>query len=349
MESNESEPATPFSSERALAALGLTADALCDALLATLERSKLPLSIKEVASGSYLFVNQAYAALFGRSAAEIAGLADADLMEAGQSAGLRAAEQAAAASEVPQQTEHRLERAGARREFSVCRKRIAADAAAPGRRLVLAIWTELTEQRHTDAQLQRALQQIEADQRSRGGEAPAPENPIGNGLRDSETGLYPRAHFDDQLRREIDLSAREHREFALVSIMLDPRTEPVAALGAAARTRILEALGRLLRSNTRAMDTSCRLGDERFAVLLSGVGLATAHSRMEGLRRQCATQIVMFEGQELAFSVSMGVASFPHTATSQEELLGASETALAEARRRGGNVVTLASIRFDSA
>jgi GGDEF domain-containing protein len=68
---------------------------------------------------------------------------------------------------------------------------------------------------------------------------------------------------------------------------------------------------------------------------------------MEGLRRQCATQIVMHEARELGFTVSMGVASFPHTAHSQDELVDACEQALTEARRRGGNHVTLASIRFE--
>jgi len=86
-----------------------------------------------------------------------------------------------------------------------------------------------------------------------------------------------------------------------------------------------------------------------FAILLSGVGLATAHSRMEGLRRQCATQIVVLDGKDLGFTVSMGVASFPHTAHSQEELMQAADLALQEAQRRGGNHVTLASIRFDAA
>jgi diguanylate cyclase (GGDEF)-like protein len=95
------------------------------------------------------------------------------------------------------------------------------------------------------------------------------------------------------------------------------------------------------------MDASCRFGERRFAVLLSGVGLATAHARMEGLRRQCATQIVVLEGQELGFTVSMGVASFPHTAHSLDELLNACEATLREAKRRKGNTVTLASIRFD--
>ena len=95
------------------------------------------------------------------------------------------------------------------------------------------------------------------------------------------------------------------------------------------------------------MDASCRIDEDRFAVLLSGVGLATAHSRMEGLRRQCATQIVVLDGQELGFTVSMGVASFPHTAHSEAELFQASDTALREAHKRGGNHVALASIQFE--
>jgi diguanylate cyclase (GGDEF)-like protein len=122
----------------------------------------------------------------------------------------------------------------------------------------------------------------------------------------------------------------------------------VLELGPAAQGRILEALGRLLRGNTRAMDASCRLDERLFGVLLSGVGLATAHARMEGLRRQCVSQIVVLNGQDLSFSVSMGVASFPHTAASQQDLLSACEGALAEARRRGGNHLTLASIRFEA-
>ncbi len=151
------------------------------------------------------------------------------------------------------------------------------------------------------------------------------------------------------MRREVDLSTREHREFAIVFLEVDPPGERVLALAETGQHRILQAMGRLLRGGTRAMDASCRYDDSRFAVLLSGVGLATAHARMEGLRRKCATQIVVHEGQELGFTVSVGVASFPHTAHTQDTLLVACESALDEARRRGGNHVTLAAIRFDTA
>ena len=192
---------------------------------------------------------------------------------------------------------------------------------------------------------QTALEQLEQQQKAN----VALRREMGDtSLRDQATGLSSSAHFEEQMRREVDLSMREHREFALVYMELDPAGEKARAFGERAVERVHEAMGRLLRGNTRAMDASCRIDDRRFAVLLSGVGLATAHSRMEGLRRQCATQIIALDGQELGFTVSVGVASFPHTAQTQEGVIAACEAALAQARQRGGNAVALASIRFVS-
>ena len=325
------------------AALGATPAGLAGGLLEMLDRLDALVCIKEVATGAYVHANARMAQLFGRSAADMLGARDAELMEPAQATTIRAAEQAALALAVPTASELRLERGGQRREFNVSRVGLArSDGGAP--RHVLSVWAELTSAHQRDLQLQQALKQLEQQQVAVEAQRRETQDPS---LRDNATGLYQRMHFDDQLRREVDLSSREHREFALVSITLDPPTAATKALGAEARARVLEALGRLLRGNTRAMDASCRLDEDRFAVLLSGVGLATAHSRMEGLRRQCATQIVVLEGRDLAFTVSMGVASFPHTAHTEEELMQAADLALGEAQRRGGNHVALASIRFE--
>jgi diguanylate cyclase (GGDEF)-like protein len=344
---NETNPASALErteSARALA-LALEADAsiLAAALLEAFDRAGVLLSIKEVASGRYLHANARMGELFGRAGAEMAGATDNELMDPAQSSAIRAAEQAALAHAAPTLSEHRFEREGGKREFSVTRMPLPRADAAPARHL-LGVWVEQTAALQREQQLQQALAQLEQQQLA--AEALRRETQD-QALRDGATGLYQRVHFDDQLRREVDLSSREHREFALVSIALDPLSDAVKALGDDARTRVLEALGRLLRGNTRAMDASCRLDEDRFAVLLSGVGLATAHSRMEGLRRQCATQIVVQGGRDLGFTVSMGVASFPHTAHSEEELMQAADLALREAQRRGGNHVALASIRFE--
>jgi diguanylate cyclase (GGDEF)-like protein len=319
-------------------------DLLARLLPAVLARRGDLLAVKDARSGRYAHASDAFAAFLRCRAEDVLGRTDADLFEAETALALRTADQKAVAQGEPLISEHRVELHGARHEFSLLR--VAADADADGRRWLACVWSDVSSQRQRDAQLRQALDQIEQQQRAN---EQLRRELADQALRDPATGLYTKAHFEDQLRREVDLSTREHREFAVVLIELDASNEKVKALGAPAHERILEAMGRLLRGGTRAMDASCRHDDRRFAVLLSGVGLATAHSRMEGLRRQCATQIVVLEGQELGFSVSMGVASFPHTAHTQEDLLDACAAALSEAQRRGGNHVTLAAIRFESA
>jgi diguanylate cyclase (GGDEF)-like protein len=298
--------------------------------------------LKDAVTGRYLWVDPALAAQLGLEPAALLGHTDADWTDASTATALRAAEQAAAARIGALGTEHRFEVAGRRHEWLVLRLH---GTDAQGQACLASVWIDQLASRQKEAQLRQALEQIEQLQRANENLRRELKD---QGLRDQDSGLYTRGHFEEQLRREVDLSTREHREFALVFIEIDPAPGRVAALGDAAQVRIFEAMGRLLRGNTRAMDASCRFDDKRFAVLLSGVGLATAHSRMEGLRRQCATQIVVLEGQDLGFTTSMGVASFPHTAHSQEELLVACNAALAEAQRRGGNHVTLASIRFEA-
>jgi len=328
-----------------VAAHGLADGAMGAVLLSLVEKLEAPFAIKEIATGRYVHVNLRMAAMVGRSPEQLLGHTDADLLGPELSAPLRSADQSALAQSLPYTTDHRIERDRQRREFSVTRVALPTADGGPARHLC-SVWVETTLAHQREAQLGKALQQLEQQQIA---SETLRRETQDQALRDNVTGLYQRIHFDDQLRREVDLSSREHREFALVSIALDPLADSVRAHGSIARTRVLEALGRLLRGNTRAMDASCRLDEDHFAILLSGVGLATAHSRMEGLRRQCATQIVVLDGRDLGFTVSMGVASFPHTAHSQEELMQAADIALAEAQRRGGNHVTLASIRFDAA
>ncbi len=325
------------------AAMGADPGSLAGALFEMLDRVGVLLAVKDAAQGRYVHVNKRMAELLGRDTHELVGLTDADVLQPGPAAAFRSAEQAALSQGTPTLSEHRLESRGHKREFSVTRLVLPRlDGAAASH--LLSVWVESTAEHQREQQLAQALAQIEQQQLAAEQLRSEAQDQT---LRDDATGLYLRWHFDDQLRREVDLSSREHREFALVSIALDPFPDAVLALGAEARTRVLEALGRLLRGNTRAMDASCRLDEDRFAVLLSGVGLATAHSRMEGLRRQCATQIVVLDGRDLGFTVSMGVASFPHTAHTEDELMGAAELALVEAQKRGGNHVALASIRFE--
>jgi diguanylate cyclase (GGDEF)-like protein len=316
---------------------------VASALLATTlaQRGDL-LALKDAATGVYQHVNEPMAAWIGRPAEEIVGATDAQIFDADLARLLRAADVAAVAHGEPLVTEHKIEHRGQRFEFGATRLLVGGET---GARDLCVIWHDLSPERQREQQLRLALEQLEHNQRSLEQMRREMQD---HQLRDATTGLYSRAHFEDQLKREIDLSSREQRQFALVMIEIDPLRDDVLALGDTAMARVVEQLGRLLRSNTRAMDASCRYQERRFGVLLSGVGLATAHTRMEGLRRQCATHIVAHQGRDLGFTVSMGVASFPHTSSTGGELSHASLAALADAQKRGGNQVALAAIKFES-
>jgi diguanylate cyclase (GGDEF)-like protein len=296
------------------------------------------------AQGRYVFANEATERALGLTIGSLVGRLDAEMLSPTLAATLRLQDQALGVQPGPVRSNFSVDREGRRCEYQTVRLRL--DPVGPGGAVLLGTWFEATPLRRAESALREALGQLEAQQQAfelLREESELRDVPRGG----AGGGLYPAEQFDDHLRREVDLSMREHREFAVVLVALDPAPEQSLPHDEAGRERVVEALARLLRGNTRAMDAPCRRGSESFAVLLSGVGLATAHSRMEGLRRQCATQLVVRDGEALRFTVSMGVASFPHTAQTQSGLVQAATEALGEAQRRGGNHVALASIRFE--
>ena len=318
--------------------------ALNSAVLNALDHLGVAVLVKDVSTGRYDQANAAATRLLGLEGRVVTGAQDSDLFDATLAVALRAADLQARSTPGGVLAEHKIELAGARREFQTWRQLVNQD---DGSAKLLSVWQDLTEFRRRDAQLQVALAQLEQQQTAN--ESLRRDAEGSQQVRDGLSGLYHRAHFEEQLCREADLSSREQREFALVAIAVDNMDDIRQNHGIEGCERIIEALGRLLRAGTRAMDAPCRLGGDRFVVLLSGVGLATAHSRMEQLRRQCAQHIVAHNGQQIPFTVSLGVASFPHTAGLVDDLMRSADRALAGAREKGGNRIVLASIQFTPA
>lgn len=312
---------------------------LAGGLLDLLQVEGALLALKEADGGRYLWANAPCLAWLGRDAQRVVGATDLELLPQAEANALQAADARALAAGQPVVIEdHCFERAGVRTEFHAVRLVLHGEQ---GDRQILSLWRDVTHSRRDAARLQSALDQIERQQRA----VEALRRQHAQGL-DRPSELFRREHFEEHLRREAALSQREHREFALVLLALDRVEAMRHTLGEPAVQAVTQSMGHLMRTNTRAMDVLSQLGDGRFAILLSGVGLATAHSRMEHLRRACATEVVVVNGQGFNFEVSIGVASFPHTAATLADLSQAAVRALADARQRGGNRVALASIRL---
>jgi diguanylate cyclase (GGDEF)-like protein len=318
----------------------LAPDALAHGLLEMLQTSGALASIKEAASGRYVWANARcleFLAAHGPAGAPTwRGATDLELLPLNDAGAVRAADQRALHAGMPSAGEHRFERAGQKLDFRTLRQSLVG---VQGETLVLSLWWDDSTARRAAEQHKLALAQVSRQQAAI--ELLMQQQEDG---RDRPTELFRREQFEEHLQREWALSTREHREFALVLLAIDGLAAVAQQRGSEAADRLPKAVAQMLRANTRAMDVISHVADGRLAILLSGAGLATAHTRMEQIRRQCVTHIVVHEEAPVPFTVSVGIASFPHTSDSLDGLSRAAERSLAQALQRGGNRVVLAAI-----
>lgn len=318
----------------------LLPDTVLQGLLQLLQAHGAMVAVKDAATGRYLWVNEAMAAVLGVPAEQLVGRTDLEVLPLSDAGSIRAGDQRALGAAGVAAGEHSLERAGARQDYRTWRCLLPA-AGGQGAGHVLSLWWNETPMRQASVQLKQALAQIERQH----GALEQLRRQQAEGM-DRPGELFRREHFEEHLRREVALSQREQREFALVLMAVDRADELRRQFGEAGLRRVAETIGQLMRSNTRAMDVLAQLTEDRFAILLSGVGMAIAYNRMEQLRRACTAQMVVVQGQSFNFELSVGVAGFPHIAETLDDLSQAAIRALQTARQRGGSRVSLASIRL---
>ncbi len=158
-------------------------------------------------------------------------------------------------------------------------------------------------------------------------------------LHDELTGLPRRALLMDRLQEAIKRSQRGHSEGALLFIDLDRFKHTNDTFGHAAGDAVLCAVADRLRAAIRESDTAARIGGDEFVVLLPTVHAAegamlVAHKLMEVL-----AQPLQHGQEQLAISVSMGVAEFHGTEVAAPELMSRADAAMYEAKASGRGTV----------
>jgi diguanylate cyclase (GGDEF)-like protein/PAS domain S-box-containing protein len=164
-------------------------------------------------------------------------------------------------------------------------------------------------------------------------------------IRDPLTGLFNRRYLAETLEREL---ARAHRAGTVLSVVLldvDRFKLLNDNYGHKAGDLVLQALARLLQSDTRHEDIACRYGGEEFVLVLVGAPPPAAAQRAERWRLACEAQSVMYEGWDLRTTISLGVAAYPQHGVTTDELLKAADRALYQAKSRGRNQVAVAESR----
>ncbi len=148
-------------------------------------------------------------------------------------------------------------------------------------------------------------------------------------LRDPLTGLLNRRGLTERM----GLLGPERA--ALVSLDLDRFKLLNDTLGHAAGDAALVHLARILLDQVRGMDAVARVGGEEFLLWLPGTTLEEGARVAERVRVRLGTGKWDWQGRPWPLSASFGVAAWPETTRSKENLPAQADAALYAAKRGG--------------
>lgn len=158
------------------------------------------------------------------------------------------------------------------------------------------------------------------------------------GRRDALTGLSNRRTFDEHLDSMLAQERKTGQPFALVIFDIDHFKSINDTQGHPEGDRVLQDVARIAARQLRAGEQIFRIGGEEFGIVIPGDGKTGV------LVAERVRAAVQDEPREPRLpTLSAGVASFPHDATTREALFQAADLALYAAKQGGRNAVSLAA------
>ena len=148
--------------------------------------------------------------------------------------------------------------------------------------------------------------------------------------------------MSETLPRELLRAEREHYQVSVVMMDIDHFKQFNDTYGHEAGDVVLQALAAHLEALTRQGDIVCRYGGEELLVVLPNVPVGIAAERAESWRAAFAAAPVIYQGQLLHVTFSLGVAAFPQHGDTAEAVFRAADAALYRAKAAGRNCVVVA-------
>lgn len=157
---------------------------------------------------------------------------------------------------------------------------------------------------------------------------------------DDVTGVYNRRSFERTLLEEVQRTTRYGIPLSLIVMQLDPPLGTSVRMNHPSSEQILSKVGLFLVETIRATDKAARIGQDRFAMILTHTGSAGATEMASRLCRRFPEAVGDPRGTASGPTASFGIASSEGTPITAKEMMSRAETALSEALERGGNRVS---------
>ena len=127
--------------------------------------------------------------------------------------------------------------------------------------------------------------------------------------RDYLTGLHNRRYFYETAQKYFASAQRGQIRIAMAMVDIDHFKKFNDSYGHEAGDEVLRNVGEVLRSSFRETDIVARMGGEEFCVLLVNMAWESAKVFFERLRVALADREILFKGQKLRITASVGACS----------------------------------------
>lgn len=158
---------------------------------------------------------------------------------------------------------------------------------------------------------------------------------------DRLTGLFNRGHWEEMLRQEYARHRRYDRNAALVMFDIDHFKKINDTYGHQTGDAVIQQTAEVIRNSMRDADIAGRYGGEEFVVLLPDTDSEGAASVAERLRQSIEAHEVVYEGNRIHFTVSLGIADLSQPTSGYAQLIERADSALYASKSGGRNRVTL--------
>ena len=160
-----------------------------------------------------------------------------------------------------------------------------------------------------------------------------------HGVLDGLTGCFNRTHGMNVLDAELKRAKRARSSFAVVMFDLDYFKSVNDDHGHLCGDALLTAVGKRMQELLRNSDVKCRYGGEEFLVLLPDTPIDGAVHVADVLRQEIAKLSVLWNGQPVSTTASVGVAVADKGELDARALVGHADAALYRAKHLGRNRV----------
>ncbi|MDP3786400.1 MAG: diguanylate cyclase [Candidatus Omnitrophota bacterium] len=158
-------------------------------------------------------------------------------------------------------------------------------------------------------------------------------------ITDGLTGLYVYRYFNDMLDKEILRSARYQQPFSLIMLDLDGFKEVNDNFGHLQGDTVLREVAQILKRVCREVDIVARYGGEEFTVILPATDMEGAYILADRIRMVIKNYAFGTKDNIISLTASMGVASYPESASTKIDLIKQVDRALYKVKADGRNGV----------